>query len=148
MARGLAVELMTTEPEIVEGDTCVIFDGQCPFCRAYVASLEGNNEINKTGLSKVDARCAPEVVVQLTRKGVDINAGIVLIKGGAVFQDAAALTLLAKQHAASGWLVGLHHRLLRYRFLSLAIYPLLRTLRNTYLRLVRQSTIETGIDKN
>jgi len=138
---------MATEPEKAEGDACVIFDGQCPFCRAYVASLEGKNDINKTGLSKVDARYAPEVVAQLARKGVDINTGIVLIKGGAVFQDAEALTLLAKQHAASGWLVSLHHRLLRYRFLSLAIYPVLRALRNAYLRLVGRSAIETGIDK-
>jgi len=70
---------MTLEPKIVEGDDCVIFDGQCPFCRAYVASLEGKNGINKTGLSKVDARCAPDLVAQLAGKGVDINAGIVLI---------------------------------------------------------------------
>lgn len=139
---------MTVEPEIVEGDDCVIFDGQCPFCRAYVASLNVNSDINKTRLSKVDARCAPEVVVQLASKGVDINAGIVFIKGGAVFQDAAALTLLAKQYAASGWLVSLHHRLLRYSFLSLTIYPILRALRNTYLGLAGKNAIETGIDKD
>jgi len=72
----------------------------------------------------------------------------VLIKGGAVFQDAEALTLLAKQYAAPGWLVGLHHRLLRYSFLSLTIYPILRALRNTYLRLAGQSAIEIGIDKD
>ena len=138
---------MVVEPEKVEGDDCVIFDGQCPFCRAYVASLNGKNEINKTGLSKVDARCAPEVVAQLANKGVDINTGIVFIKGGAAFQDAAALTLLAKQHAASGWLVSLHHRFLRYSFLSLAIYPILRALRNVYLRLAGQSVIESGINK-
>ena len=138
---------MAVEPEIVEGDDCVIFDGQCPFCRAYVASLNGKNELNKTGVSKVDARCAPELVAQLASKGVNINAGIVFIKGGAVFQDAAALTLLAKQHAAPRWLVSLHHRLLRYSFLSLAIYPILRALRNVYLRLARQSAIETGINK-
>jgi len=157
VVRGLAVELMTGEPEIVEDDTCVIFDGQCPFCCAYVASLEGRSDINKTGLSKVDARCAPEkvdarcapeVVAQLASKGVDINAGIVLIQGGAFFQDAEALTLLAKQHSASGWLVSLHHRLLRYSFLSLTIYPILLALRNTYLRLAGQNTIETGIDKD
>ncbi|MEZ0147760.1 MAG: DCC1-like thiol-disulfide oxidoreductase family protein [Candidatus Reddybacter sp.] len=132
---------------MAEGDACVIFDGQCPFCRAYVASLEDKNDINKNGIRKVDARCAPEVIAQLASKGVNINAGIVLIKGGAVFQDAEALTLLSKQHAASGWFGSLHHRLLRYRFLSLAIYPILRALRNAYLRLAGQSAIETGIDK-
>ena len=147
MARGLAVELMTGEPEIVEDDTCVIFDGQCPFCRVYVASLEGKDGINKTGLSKVDGRSAPELVEQLADKGVDINTGIVLIKDGAIFQDAEALTLLAKQHSTSGWLVSLHHRLLRYSCISLTIYPILRALRNTYLRLAGQSGIEIGIDK-
>jgi predicted DCC family thiol-disulfide oxidoreductase YuxK len=138
---------VSTEGKVSESTACVVFDGQCPFCRAYVASLENKDENNHPGLNKVDARSAPELVGQLADKDVDINAGIVVIKGDGVLQDAEALTLLAREHGASGWLAGLHHRLLRYRLLSLAIYPILRTLRNAYLRLAGQSAIQTGIDK-
>jgi len=139
---------VSIEREVTEDDTSVVFDGQCPFCRVYAASLEGENGINNTGVTKIDARCAPELVAQLAHKGIDINTGIVLIKGETIYQDSAALTLLAQQHGASGVLATLHHRLLRYRFLSLAIYPLLRALRNIYLRLVGQAAIETGIVKD
>ena len=138
---------MNVEDEKKENATCVVFDGQCPFCRVYVASLDSEAGSGHPALNKVDARSAPELVEQLADKGIDINTGIVFIKDGAIFQDSEALTLLAKQHAAPRWLVSLHHRLLRYSFLSLAIYPILRALRNVYLRLARQSAIETGINK-
>ena len=138
---------MSIELDEKGGDSCVIFDGQCPFCRAYVASLEGNNGTNKARVAKIDARYAPKFVEQLADKGIDINAGIILIKGDSVFQDAEALTLLAKQHAASGYFIGLHHHLLRYKLLSRAIYPLLRALRNAYLRSAGQTPIKTKVDK-
>ena len=139
---------MSGEGKVNESTASVVFDGQCPFCRAYVASLESKGGNNHPWLNKVDARGAPELVGQLADKGIDINTGIVVIKGDGVLQDAEALTLLARQYGASGWLAGLHHRLLRYRFLSLAIYPILRALRNAYLRLAGQGAIETGIDKD
>ena len=139
---------MSVEDEIKENAACVVFDGQCPFCRAFVASLESKVENNHSALNKIDARRAPELVGQLADKGIDINTGIVVIKGNAVSQDAEALTLLARQYGTSGGLVGLHHRLLCYRLLSLAIYPILRALRNAYLRLVGLGAIETGIDKS
>ena len=138
---------MNAETEIKAADDSVVFDGQCPFCRAYVASLQDNNGDNKTGLNKVDARRAPERVAQLAAKGIDVNSGIVLIKGETVIQGAEALSLLAREHGVRGYWGGLHHRLLRYRCVSRLVYPLLRTLRNTYLRLARRSPIETGMGK-
>ena len=104
--------------------TSVVFDGQCPFCRAYVASLKDNDE---GLLTKIDARSTPALVEQLAAENIDINEGIVLL-----------------QDASPALFAGLPHRLLRYRRLSSLLYPMLRLLRNTYLRLARRPAIETG----
>lgn len=129
----------------------VVYDGQCPFCRAYVASLEGKvleceagseDKAKQGGLNKVDARCSPELVEQLLAANIDINAGIALIKNEQVYQGAEALSLLAREHAAPGLMAGAHHRLLRFRLASRLLYPALRLLRNSYLRLVGLAPIE------
>jgi len=139
---------MGAETERAGEGSKLIFDGQCPFCQAYVASLEGRNKNSKTGLNKVDARCAPELVEQLTDKNIDINAGIVLIKGAEFFQGAEALTILARGPAAKGGVNGLLHHLLRYRLLSILIYPVLRALRNLFLRLSGRTAIKLTAKKD
>jgi len=139
---------MGAETERAGEGSKLIFDGQCPFCQAYVASLEGRNKNSKTGLNKVDARCAPELIEQLADKNIDINVGIVLIKGAEFFQGAEALTILARGHAAKGRINGLLHYLLHYRLLSILIYPVLRTLRNLYLRLSGRTAIELTTKKH
>ena len=139
---------MGAETERAGENSKLIFDGQCPFCQAYVATLEDQKKNTQAGLNKVDARCAPELVEQLTDKNIDINAGIVLIKGEAFFQGAEALTILARGHAAKGKINGLPHYLLRYRLLSILIYPVLRTLRNLFLRFSGRTAIELTTKKD
>jgi len=126
----------------------LIYDGQCPFCQAYVATLEDQKQNSQARLNKVDAHCAPELIEQLADKNIDINVGIVLIKGAEFFQGAEALTILARGHAAKGRINGLLHYLLHYRLLSILIYPVLRTLRNLYLRLSGRTAIELTTKKD
>ena len=129
---------MGAETERAGEGSKLIFDGQCPFCQAYVATLEDQKKNTQAGLKKIDARCAPELVEQLADKNI-INAGIVLIKGEQLYQGAEALTLLAKEHAVKGGLNGLPHYLLRHRPLSILLYPVLRTLRKLFLHLSGRS---------
>ena len=120
----------------------LVFDGQCPFCRAYVASLHDSDESKPATLHKIDARCNPELVEQLAAQGLDINQGIVLLKKAVRYQGAEALHLLANTHGARQGLGRLPHYVLRHRFLSFLLYPVLRTIRNIYLRLFGQAPIE------
>jgi len=124
----------------------VVYDGQCPFCRAYVASLDVKPGSQQRGLNKIDARHSPQRVRELSDSGIDVNAGIVLIKGDARYQGAEALSMLARHHADGPWWSGLHHRLLRHRALSQLLYPLLRALRNSYLQLLARQPINTKQD--
>lgn len=139
---------MGAEPEGAEDSAKLIFDGQCPFCQAYVNTLENQKQSSKTGLNKVDARCAPELVAQLADKNIDINAGIVFIKDEQLYQGAEALTLLAREHAAKTGLNGLPHYLLRHRSLSNFLYPVLRTMRNLFLRLSGRPAIKLVAKSN
>lgn len=139
---------MGTETEKAGEYTRLIFDGQCPFCQAYVATLEDQKPNSEPGLNKVDARCAPELVAQLADKDIDINAGIVFMKGEQLYQGAEALTLLAREHAVKGGLNGLPHYLLRHRSLSNFLYPVLRTMRNLFLRLSGRPAIKLAAKSN
>ncbi len=139
---------MGTETEKAGEYTRLIFDGQCPFCQAYVATLEDQKPNSELGLNKVDARCAPDLVAQLADKNIDINAGIVFIKGEQLYQGAEALTLLAREHAVKGGLNGLPHYLLRHRPLSIFLYPVLRTMRSLFLQLSGRPAIELTAKKD
>jgi len=139
---------MGTATERAREGATLIFDGQCPFCQAYVATLEDQKLNSELGLSKMDARCAPELVTQLADKNIDINTGIVFIKDERLYQGAEALTLLAKEHAVKDGLNSLPHYLLRHRPLSIILYPVLRTMRSLFLRLSGRPVIELAVKKD
>ena len=115
----------------------IVYDGDCPFCRWYVGHF-----VLADGADLVNARKDAVLVEQLTREGIDIDRDMVLIDQGLAYKGADALNRLAHSHSQQGgWFNRSHVMLFRWRPLAIVIYPVLRFLRNVYLRTVGRPSI-------
>lgn len=120
-------------------DSYLIYDGECPFCSAYVRMSRLQETIPSFRL--IDARDnGPEV--QAARKaGHVIDDGMLLMFEGQAFHGADAMTRLALLSSSSGVLNRLNFYIFRNHALSSALYPILRAGRNLTVRLLGVSKL-------
>lgn len=119
----------------------IIYDGQCPFCSAYVrhARLQEQAEV-----TLVNAREVPELVAGLAREGIDLDTGMVVTLDGARYHGAAAMHVLASLTTPVGvwnrmnaWLFGSTRR-------AHIVYPWLRHGRGAVLWLLRRPRLNAN----
>ncbi|NWG92327.1 MAG: DUF393 domain-containing protein [Parvularculaceae bacterium] len=70
----------------------VYYDGECPFCRSYVAFARLKERFGEVDL--VDARTAPEKAAEFLSKGLDIDDGFIVEAEGRLFHGAEAMQLI------------------------------------------------------
>ena len=112
----------------------LIYDGDCPFCRAYVRSLrlpEG-----AVTLHRVNAREGGSVVRDVVRQGCHLDEGLVLKIDGALYQGEDAIHRLALLSTRSGGIDRLATMIFANRRVSRLLYPGLRSVRNLTLRVL------------
>lgn len=105
----------------------IIYDGDCPFCRSYVALLRLREQYD---VRLIDARREPAVAA---RYGLDLNEGMIADLDGQVHHGARAMSLLAR---LSGSLSPL-----RSERIADAVYPLFRFGRNVALKVLGRGQI-------
>lgn len=112
----------------------LIYDGECPFCSAYVKLLRLREAVGTVNL--VDAREGGPLVAELERKGLDLDEGMVLKIGDRLYHGDDCIHALALMTSP----VGLFNRITAAIFRSPArarlLYPVLRAMRNLTLRLL------------
>lgn len=113
----------------------IVYDGECPFCAAYVRMLRLRAAAGPVTL--VNARSETHLVMeQFHAANLDLNSGMVVALNGALYHGDAAMTLLASLTTSSG----LFNRLSAWIFRSPArarvIYPPMVAGRNLTLRLL------------
>ncbi len=113
----------------------VYYDGECPFCRSYVAYAKLKERFGEVAL--VNAREAPEKVAEFLARGFDIDDGFIVEQGDAIHAGADAMRFIHAELAPES--TGLS-RFANRRFLA-AAYPLLRSGRNLALSLLGRSKI-------
>ncbi|MCU0908592.1 MAG: DUF393 domain-containing protein [Rhodobacteraceae bacterium] len=121
----------------------VVYDGECPFCAAYVRMTRLRAAAGPVAL--VNARDPHPVVDEARAAGLDLDRGMVVKAGGRLYHGDAAMTLLAGLTTPSG----LFNRLTAWTFRSPArarlIYPPMVAGRNLTLRLLgRRKLTQTG----
>ena len=114
---------------VVEDDTFLLYDGDCPFCRVYTRKSRFETRIGEP-LTLIDAKEAPDLVAALRREGYDVEHGMILARDGRRYQGAAAM--MALESMTSG--TDRFNRLARW-FSSnpnrvRILYPWFRSLRN------------------
>lgn len=117
----------------------IVYDGDCPFCSAYVRMLRIRSSAGPTEL--VNARDGHPVVKELVENGFDLDEGMALVRGfGTPNFDVAhgddCVHQLALMSSPVGIFNRLNARILGSRRASKLLYPVLRSGRNTALLLM------------
>jgi predicted DCC family thiol-disulfide oxidoreductase YuxK len=86
--------MSTSEPA-----SYLLYDGECPACRSYVAFSRLRSLYPK--LQLIDARAAPDLVGLLRGKGYEINEGMMLRLDGVYHYGPEATRLIAELGRAS-----------------------------------------------
>ena len=120
----------------------IIYDGQCPFCSAYVQFTRLREAVGPVVL--IDARQGSLMVDEAVEAGLDLDEGMVLKYGGRLYHGADCLNMLSLLSSRSG----LFNRFMAFAFARPKIahlaYPLLRAGRNATLRLLGRSRIQAA----
>ena len=122
-----------------ETDVLLVYDRQCPACEFYCRHAE--IDAAHGTLRRIDAREPSNVRDQITRSGLDIDQGMVLVAKGHLYYGADAIHELTRRAPSRG----AFHRLSRALFGSATrarlLYPIMRTCRNVLLKVLRKTKI-------
>jgi len=117
----------------------VIYDGECPFCSAYVRMLRLRDAVGSVAL--VDARQHRDIVDELRTKDIDINQNMVVIYRGASYSGGDAMSILSLLSSPSGLVNRAMAGMLRSPTVARWLYPYLRGGRNLALKLLQRRPI-------
>ncbi len=125
----------------------LMYDRQCPVCDAYCRRV--HVERSAGHLSLLNARDSSEIRDEVTRRGLDIDQGMVLRTPDGLYYGAEAIHRLALLGARSDPFNLLNYLAFRWDFAAKAIYPLLRFFRNLLLKLLGRTKINNlGLPHN
>jgi predicted DCC family thiol-disulfide oxidoreductase YuxK len=114
----------------------LLYDGDCPFCSAYVSYVRLRETVGPVAL--LDARERGDALAEARRHGYDIDAGMLLKLDGRYYHGADCLNALALLTTPSGVFNRFSRALFRSPRISRFAYPVLRAGRNATLALLRR----------
>jgi predicted DCC family thiol-disulfide oxidoreductase YuxK len=117
----------------------LVYDEECPLCDAYCRVVRLRESVGELRL--VNAREDSAVMQEITRRGLDIDQGMVLKVDGVLYYGADAIHALPLMSSASGVANRINHWIFRSRSRSRFLYPVLRAGRNLFLKALRKTTI-------
>jgi predicted DCC family thiol-disulfide oxidoreductase YuxK len=120
-------------------DAVLVYDGECPFCSAYVRYVRLRESVG--GVKLVDARQGGPIVDEVRGRGYDLDEGMVLRLGDRFYHGAECIHVLALLSSPSGAFNRLNGLIFRSAPLSRILYPVLRFGRNSVLRLLGRTKL-------
>lgn len=102
----------------------VIYDGQCPFCDAYIKMLRLRESVGDVTI--IDARDEPDLVQECERRGYPLNDGMLVLLAGRAYFGADAVALLSQLTTASGIVNRAVAAVLKNKALASVCYPIMR----------------------
>jgi predicted DCC family thiol-disulfide oxidoreductase YuxK len=126
-----------------EAEAWIVYDGQCPFCSRYVQLVRLRESLGRVQL--VDARKGGPEVDEVRQAGLDLDEGMVLKLDGRLYHGADCIHMVALLSTPSSWFNRVNAAMFRSRTASRLLYPVLRTGRNTVLRMLGRSKLNPGI---
>ena len=131
---------MNADPTIAAHGPIIVYDGECPFCAAYMRMVRLREAAGAVTL--VNAREAGHPVLRRIRDaGLNLDDGMVVEIGDQLYHGDAAMTVMAAMTSGSG----LFNRVMGWAFRSprraRLIYPPMVAGRNLTLRLLGRKKI-------
>lgn len=117
----------------------IIYDGECPFCAAYVRMLRLRESAGPVRLT--DARQDAAALAEARRAALDLDRGMIVRLGGRSYHGAEAMHVLALMSTRSGVFNRLMGAAFGSRRLARLLYPPLVAGRNLTLRLLGRSPL-------
>lgn len=129
--------------ESIPNKMYIIYDGDCPFCSAYVRLIRIRESVGEVSL--IDARqCSDDLLTTLQVEDLNLDEGMAVRIGDRLYFGAEAIHVLALLSTGSG----IFNRVTSFVFqsptVSRILYPLLRFGRNMTLRILGRSKIDSG----
>jgi predicted DCC family thiol-disulfide oxidoreductase YuxK len=112
----------------------IIYDGECPFCTAFVKMARLRETFGEVRL--VDARAKETPVIAALRSKYRLDDGFVILHGGKQYYGPAALEFLSLATADSGWTRLLMKLPLFRGRIGQVVYPILVRGRKLALKLL------------
>ncbi|MXP41365.1 DUF393 domain-containing protein [Altererythrobacter soli] len=133
---------METEhaPADPAADNWLLYDGECPFCSAYVRMVRLRKNLG--ALRMVDAREHGAEYREATELGYDLNDGMLLKLSGRFYHGDESIHVLALASSSQDWFGRFNGWIFRSRKRSAALYPLLRSGRSMALRLLGREKLK------
>src|SRR5688572_22731130 len=125
--------------QVESEEILLVYDKECPVCHTYCQNVQIRKEAGE--LKIVDAREKSDVLNEITARGLDIDQGMVLRKGGALFYGADAIHELSLLGNRSNIFNRLNYWTFRTKTLSDILYPVLRGGRNLLLKILGKTKI-------
>ena len=126
-------------------DIWILYDGQCPFCSAYVRMLRLRQNFN---VHLSDARGDSALKAEATAAEYDLDDGMVVKFGGRLYYGPNAMTALALLTTPSGIFNRLVAALFRSKTRAKYIYPVFAFFRGLTVRLLGRGMIGNLRKKN
>jgi len=120
----------STETETVY----LVYDGECPFCSAYVNYVRVQKSIGTFKL--INAREGGPIVNDIIERGFDLDEGMVLVMNGQYYHGHDCINHLALLSTSSGVFNRINAFVFRSKTVSRLLYPVLRFGRNLVLRML------------
>lgn len=112
----------------------VVYDGDCPFCSAYVKMLRLRDSVGTVEL--LNARDDSEIVRSFSACGKSLDDGMAAFYGNQLYYGSDAIALLSGLTTHSGGFNRLLAKMLRRPALARTIYPVMRMGRRAVLTLL------------
>jgi predicted DCC family thiol-disulfide oxidoreductase YuxK len=117
----------------------LVYDTQCPACNYYCQLVRIRESVGK--LTLIDAREPSEVMNEITAAGLDIDQGMVLKMGDAMYYGSDAIHMLSLLGTSSGFFNRINYWTFRSETASKSLYPILRYFRNLLLKVLGKTKI-------
>ncbi len=120
-------------------DILLLYDHQCPVCDAYCTRIRLRPQAGR--LQTIDARDESGIRDEITRRGWDIDQGMVLGTEDGIYYGAEAIHQLALLGTRSDPFNFLNYLAFRWKWAADLLYPILRFCRNLLLKLLGRTKI-------
>jgi predicted DCC family thiol-disulfide oxidoreductase YuxK len=129
----------TTNAVHTEPASFILYDGECPVCRNYLAWT--NLRSVRPDIALINARESPDLVAEYRRKGVEINDNMILRLGDLTLHGADALSMLTRLGEARSGPIAATLRFISRPAISRPLYPFMVAGRKALLFALRRGLI-------